>query len=176
MNRSLARYTVSVFIVLAWLKPFPGYGQFLTVQIDVEPEVETLIERHLDFGEIASNSGLQSIEGGSPNMGIFKIRALRTQRLILSLEADQELISENPEDSATIPLHIEASYTHNGVEDYQASTPLADSREMIIIEGTPRNPLAAWSGVYLYIYGDLDIGNIPIGNYTGTIILSVIYE
>jgi hypothetical protein len=80
----------------------PASAQFLNIQIDVDPEVETLVEQDLDFGQVVAGSGFQPIPPGSPSMGIFRIRALRTQRLLISLEADERW-------STPIPLSATAS-------------------------------------------------------------------
>lgn len=163
-------------IFLFFCIPVSVSGQFLNVQIDVIPEIETLVEQPLDFGQIVTNSGLQQIELGDPNMGIFRIRALRAQRLFISLDSDEELRSQNPGNSQTIPIELQASYTQNGIDNYQSSTPLSSLFEDIVIESPPEEPLSAWSSAYIYIYGNIDVGNVPAGTYRGEIVLTVIYE
>lgn len=151
-------------------------SQFLDIQIDIEPEVETIVDRSLDFGQIVSGSGYQEIPLGSPGMGIFQIRALRTQRLLISLNADDELSHSDSDISQTIPIELNASYTQNGLDDYRSSVPLSSVLENIVIEGPPQNPTATWSSIFLYIYGGLNLGDVPPGTYTGQVTLTVIYE
>ena len=151
-------------------------SQFLDIQIDIEPEVETIVDRSLDFGQIVSGSGYQEISLGSPGMGIFQVRALRTQRLLISLDSDDELSHSDPSISQTIPIELNASYTQNGLDDFRNSVPLSSVLENIVIEGPPQNPTATWSSIFLYISGGLNLGDVPAGTYTGQVTLTVIYE
>ena len=148
----------------------------MPIQLDVNPLVETLVEQSLDFGQVIAGSGFQEIPLGSPAMGIFKVRALRTQQLIISLDADSELTHSDPEINDVIPIQLNASYTGNGVNDYRTSTPLSGLIGSIAIGAPPQNPDAAWSSLYIYIFGGLDLGFVPAGIYRGEVTLTVIYE
>lgn len=109
-------------------------------------------------------------------MGIFQVRALRTQRILISLESDQVLRHQDPNVEASIPIELSASFTNNGVEDYRTSEPFSSFTETIVLEGPPQNPTATWSSIFVYVYGGINIGNIPTGTYTGDVVLTVIYE
>ena len=159
-----------------FLLPASVNGQFLNIQIDVEPEVDTRVEQSLDFGEIMTGEGLQQIQLGSPNMGIFHIRALRTQRLLVSLDADTELTHESSSINATVPIQLYANYTNDGVDNYLNSEEMGSTLETIVVEAPPHSPESVWSSMYLYIYGDIDMGNVPTGVYRGEVVLTVIYE
>tara|TARA_R100001143_G_C3361305_1_gene136536 strand:- start:52547 stop:53068 length:522 start_codon:yes stop_codon:yes gene_type:complete len=166
---------ISLFLLfLLW--PSESQGQFLNIQIDVEPSVDTVVEQQLDFGQMIAGSGLQEIPLGSPNMGVFHIRALRTQRMLISIDADPALVHANPNINASIPMEIFANYTNNGIDNFRASDALSDELEMIIVESPENNPEATWSGIYIYIYGSIDLRNVPLGTYSGNIILTVVYE
>lgn len=148
----------------------------MNIQIDIEPEVNTTIEQSLNFGQIVTNSGQINIGLGDVNMGIFKISALRTQRLLISLEHSDELRSVSSRNLATIPFDIQAAYTNFGVNDYRQSTSLSSAIEEVLIEGPPANPTATWSSAYIYIYGSLDIGTVPSDVYVGEVQLTIVYE
>lgn len=163
-------------IFLLLFLPGLAAAQFLNIQLDVEPEVETIVEQPLDFGQLVTNSGRQAINIGDVNMGVFKLRTLRTQQLILQLETDSELIHSDSGVQQTIPIELQASYTNNGVNDYRTSTPFGENMQDVVIEGTPENPQTTWSGMYIYVYGSIEIGNVPAGTYQGEIVLTVIYE
>jgi hypothetical protein len=162
--------------ILLSLLPLIGQTQSLNIQIDVEPEVETTVERSLDFGQVITGMGLQTIPPGSPNMGVFQIRALQTQRLIIQMESDGELTHEDPDILDTIPIELQAAYTNFDLEDFELSTPLNDIGQSIVLESQPNNPSSAWSSLYIYVFGNVEIGNIPEGVYTGEVVLTVIYE
>jgi hypothetical protein len=163
-----------LLLFLIW--PVESRSQFLNIQIDVEPSVDTVVEQRLDFGQLIAGSGLQQIPLGSPNMGVFHIRALRTQRMLISIDADPALIHSNPNISATIPMEIFANYTNDGIDNYRASNALSSDLELIIVETPDNNPNAIWSGIYIYIYGSIDLRNVPLGIYSGQIVLTVVYE
>jgi len=156
--------------------PVSLQAQFLDIQIDVNPEMDTRVIQPLNFGQLMTGTGYHQIQLGSPNMGIFHVRALRTQRLLLNLSADNELEHNNPEIEATIPIELYANYTNFGIDNYRQSTQMGSFLEDIVIEGPPNNPEAAWSGLYIYIYGNIQLGNVPSGLYTGEIVLTIIYE
>ncbi len=167
---------ITFFAILVFLIPGSIAAQFLNIQLDVEPEVETLVEQPLNFGEVITNSGRQVINLGDENMGIFRINALNAQHLILQLQSDEQLVHTDEEIEQAIPIEIEASFTNNGENDYRTSTQLDQNFSDITIEAPPQNPEAVWSAMYLYIYGSITIGDVPAGTYRGEIILTVIYE
>ena len=163
-------------ILLFLIRPSESHSQFLNIQIDVEPSVDTVVQQRLDFGQMIAGSGLQEIPLGSPNMGVFHIRALRTQRMLISIDADAALIHTNPNISASIPMQIYANYTNDGIDNFRARNALSDQLELIIVEAPENNPEAVWSGIYIYIYGSIDLRNVPLGIYSGEIVLTVVYE
>lgn len=163
-------------LLLILIQPAESQAQFLNVQIEVEPSVDSVVQQRLDFGQLIAGSGLQDIPLGSPNMGVFHIRALRTQRMMISIDADSQLSHANPNITASIPMEIYANYTNDGIDNYRASNALSDQLEMIIVETPDNNPDAAWSGIYIYIYGSIDLRNVPLGTYLGEIVLTVVYE
>lgn len=165
-----------LLLLLPVLQSVQVQAQFLNIQIDVEPSVDTDVEQRLDFGQLVGGSGVQEIPLGSPNMGVFHIRALRTQRMMISINADRELVHQNPNITASIPMQIFGNYTNDGVDNFRNSTALSDELEMIIVEPPPGNPESVWSGIYIYIYGAIDLRNVPLGTYSGDIVLTVVYE
>jgi hypothetical protein len=162
--------------ILFLIFPFSGLSQSLNVQIDVAPEVQTTVVKDLDFGQVIAGLGSQSIPAGSPNMGIFRVRALRTQSVILQMDADEELIHENPDILDSIPVELQAAYTNFGMEDFELSTPMNNLGESIVLESSNSNPSSEWTSLYIYIFGNVDIGNVREGVYTGEVVLTVIYE
>lgn len=163
-------------LLLFLLYPFAGYAQNMPIQLDVNPLVETLVEQSLDFGQVIAGSGFQEVPLGSPAMGIFKIRALRTQQLLISLDSDRELRHSNPEIDDVIPIQLNANYAGNGMNDYRTSSPLSGLMGNIAIGAPPQNPDAAWSSIYVYIFGGIDLDFVPAGVYRGEVTLTVIYE
>lgn len=138
--------------------------------------MDTVVEQSLHFGQVVSGAGQVRIQLGDPNMGVFRVSAIRAQRLLISLEHSAELRSRTSGNPATIPFDIEASYTNFGVNDYRESVPLSSNIQEMIIEAPPSAPNATWSSAFVYVYGTLDIGNIPNDVYVGEIQLTIVYE
>jgi hypothetical protein len=109
-------------------------------------------------------------------MGIFRIDALRTQKILMSLEVPEYLRQEFGPESARIPVELFAAFSNFGEENWRTAQPFRTPLQEIIIESPQDNPEAIWSSAYIYIYGMIDIGTIPEGVYTGDIVLSIIYE
>ncbi len=175
-KKGLPGITLLILTLSFWLIPIIGFSQSLNVQIDVDPEVQTTVERNLDFGQVIAGMGLQSVLPGSNNMGVFRIRALRTQRVIIQMDADEVLMHENPDILDSIPIDLQAAYTNFGMDDFEFSTPLSDIGESVILETASNNPTSAWSSLYIYVFGNVEIGTVREGVYTGEVVLTVIYE
>lgn len=172
----IKKVIVLFIILLPAVQSVQIQAQFLNLEIEIEPSVDTTVEQRLDFGQLVAGAGLQEIPLGSPNMGVFHIRALRAQRLLISIYADSELIHENPNINTNIPLQIFGNYTNDGIDNFRYSNALTDELEMIIVEPPPGSPDSVWSGIYIYIYGSIDLRNVPLGMYNGEIVLTVVYE
>ncbi|MCC5914564.1 MAG: hypothetical protein JJU46_09340 [Balneolaceae bacterium] len=170
------KFLITLIPLFILALPLTAEAQYMDVQINVEPEVLTSVEQDLDFGLLITGTGFQEIPLGSPSMGIFRIRALQTQSLILNIEYEGELRSTDPDIVETIPFELNASYTSDNRNDFRESRPMNGATEEIIIEQSNRNPDSEWSGVYLYMYGGIMLGNIPPGSYRGDIVLTVIYQ
>ena len=165
-----------LFVLFTFLNIYDGYGQFINVEINIEPEVNTTVEQSLNFGQAVIGSGLVEIPLGSPNMGVFQIRALRAQQLLLSIEMDDDLVHENPNIDTKIPFNLRANYANSGVNDYRQSIPFGEALQAIIVNPPQQSPDAVWSSIFVYVYGNLNIGNVPIGTYRGEVLLTIVYE
>lgn len=174
MNRNRWTYRCCSILIGLALLPAAAAAQFLNLQIEVDPEMDIVVERPLDFGQIIANTGLVQIDLGHPGMGIFAIRAIRTQRMFLSLRQWGYL--EHPELDDRIPVELMLSYNENGINDFRESRPVESDSEEIIIQPSPGSPDDTWSTAYLYVYGNIDVANIPAGMYTGNAVLHIEYE
>lgn len=153
-------------------------AQFINLQLKIEPELSATVEQNLDFGTLISNSGRTEIQLGDVNMGVFSIRALHTQNVYLNLQYPDVLLHDNPGISEEIPLQLSMSYNNTGNNNAVNSLPLAANSGFIsiheITELDSRNDI--WKQMYIYVYGAIEVGNIPNGVYTGEIVLSVDYD
>lgn len=152
-------------------------AQFIHFQMSVEPELSTDVVQNLDFGNSMINSGVQRIEKGSPNMGILEIRGLHTQTVAVTLDSPQELQHSNPDIEQNISTTLEAFYTPS-IDDISQSLPFSGNNAWFTIGGedSPSSNKQPWQSAYVYIYGDLSIGDVPEGTYNGTLVLTVEYQ
>ncbi len=168
---------ISFFFILFLFHAKVLTAQFINLQIQVESEISTTVEQDLDFGSLVSNVGEQTIELGDVRMGIFSIRAYHTQTIFVQLNTPEFLSHPNPAVSENIPLYLNVAYNNSGVNDSNRSIPLQGNSGYIEMSpSTTTRTNDIWKIFYLYIYGYIDIGNIPNGEYSGSVQLVVAYD
>ena len=168
-----------IYILLLFISLSPlTQAQFINLQLKIEPELSTTVEQDLDFGILVSNSGRTEIQLGDVNMGVFSIRAFHTQNVYLDLQYPEVLRNENPAISEEIPLQLSMSYNNTGNNNAINSTPLTQNNGLVSIhENTElENQNDIWKQMYIYVYGAIEVGNIPNGVYSGEIVLLVDYD
>ncbi|MFA5667816.1 MAG: DUF4402 domain-containing protein [Balneolaceae bacterium] len=169
------RSTKVLLILLGAILPQSLFAQFINLQITIEPELSVEVERALDFGQVISNSGIKEINIGDINTGIFSIRAIRSQSLYFELTyPDALFMVDNRIDN--IPLKLQTSYNNSGDINISNAQILSNNSGIINVGGTTNNSGALWRKLYLYVYGSIDVGNIPNGVYSGTIVLYIDYD
>jgi len=173
-----ARHIVPLIILLAgWtMQTETAQAQYIHFSMTVRPELSTDVIQNLDFGTYTINSGVQSIEKGNPNMGIFQIRALGNQSLIVTLNAPDFLRHEDRSIDSRIPLRLQASYTNNGIRDVERSKRMVDNQAWFPIgDRRPNGSSWRWETAYIFIYGQVEIGKVVQGDYVGQLVLNVEY-
>ncbi|MGD8749358.1 MAG: hypothetical protein PVI44_12920 [Balneolaceae bacterium] len=159
-------------LLLACVLASPSYAQFIDLNINIDAKLTAKTERPLDFGSLVTNSGRQSIDFGSLKMGIFSITALEKQVLLVKLNKPTELHHNDPAIKGTIPLQLYSRYGYS-IQNYGDSVPLPEATNTINVKtNSEPNP---WNTIYIFMYGSIDIGNIPDGEYSSTIVLNVEY-
>ncbi|SMO82094.1 hypothetical protein [Gracilimonas mengyeensis] len=176
----MIKYAVHIlFLILVGICWTPAEAQFVNLQIRVEPELSAEVQQELDFGTQITNSGRSQIGLGDVNMGIFSIRAYYTQNVYLNLTFPDALIHSNPAIDQEIPMELSISYNNSGLNRPSESTPLPSEGGLVAIHENTTNLTSTsdiWKEMYIYVYGYIDIGNIPNGEYTGDIVLTVDYD
>ena len=172
MIRTFAKI-LSLFFVL--ILPQALSAQFMNIQISIEPELSAEVEQVLTFGNVISNSGILEIKLGDLSTGIFSIRAIRSQSLYIQLIHPNALLRvNNPTDQ--IPLSLQISYNNSGNNNVSNAQVLEGSSGAIIIDGSEKNSGEFWLKLYLYLYGYIDVGNVPNGIYKGDVVLFISYD
>lgn len=149
-----------------------GYAQFIDLQLNIDPEIVARTEQPLNFDTLATNSGRQMIELGSINMGIFSITALENQMLLVTLDKPAELKHEDASIDDSIPLELYSRYGYS-IQNYDNSYPLPETTGNIKVE--PNSAPGLWNSVYIFMYGEIEIGDVSGGTYSSEIVLIVEY-
>ena len=148
-------------------------AQTVRFNMDVQPELGVEVLQDLNFGTVVTNSGTHQIGLGNPQMGIFKIRALAAQSAILTLQKPKRLTPSNDQDTTnTIPLTLDAAYSPEA-SNYQDYLPFANEELRITLDSDNEQ---VWDTGYVYIFGNIDVGDISPGSYSGTLVLNVVYQ
>jgi hypothetical protein len=173
----MKRICTAFVVIFVAAVPAILQAQFVHFQMNVEPELSAEVVQNIDFGEFITNSGLQRIEKGSPSMGIFEIRGLQSQNVSVTLDPPEKLIHTNPDIEQQIPVSLEAAYTSNNTQDInQADDFIGNNAWFTIGEDTRINRNQSWQSAFVYIYGTLNIGDVPEGTYEATLLLTVEYQ
>jgi hypothetical protein len=166
-------FTVACLLILSlFVVPHNAHAQFIDVSLNVDSKLTASTERALDFGTLTANSGRQTIQLGSPNMGIFSITALENEMLLVTLTKPTQLRHEDAGIGRVVPLELVARYGYS-LQNIQNSSLLPEAVSKIKVE--PNTDPSPWNNIYIFIYGTVNIGNIPDGNYYNDIILNVEY-
>ncbi len=152
----------------------PSEAQTLRFNMDVQPELGVEVLQDLNFGTVVTNSGTHQIGLGNPQMGIFKIRALAAQSAILTLEKPVRLTQSAGQDTTdSVQLNLDAAYSPEP-SNYQDYLPFANDRLRITLSSD--NDDQVWVTGYVYIFGNIEVGDISPGSYAGTLVLNVVYQ
>ncbi|MBR9916826.1 hypothetical protein GYB29_03855 [bacterium] len=177
----MIKSSILIFISFIWvtIDLLPAHSQFINLRLKIEPELNVSVEQSLDFGNVVSNSGYREVQLGDVRMGVFSIRAYYTQNIQINISVPQELININPAITERIPLQLEASYNNSGLNNINNAVPLTNNQGLIsIYDGDEHLATSGdvWQEMFLYVYGGIDVGNIPNGIYTAEVVVSVTYE
>lgn len=153
-------------------------AQFINLQLKIEPELSAAVEQNLNFGTQVTNSGKTEIQLGDVNMGVFSIKAFHTQNVYLNLNYPNFLTNNTTGAEAEIPLELNLAYNNTGNNNPNNANTLSPSGGFVSIheytELESRNDV--WKQMYLYVFGSIEVGNIPNGTYTADIVLSINYD
>ena len=152
----------------------PARGQTVRFNMEVQPELGVEVLQDLDFGTVVSNSGRQQIELGEVRMGVFKIKALATQSAVLSLQKPDTLMGG--QNGGHIPISIEAAYASEPRNYTNIQSFTNNQLRVTLGDGNGRAESPNWENGYVYIYGSITVGEVPQGDYSGTLVLNVTYQ
>lgn len=127
----------------------------------------------LNFGTVFQNQGLVQIVLDDPNMVVFSIEGepKTSVRVILTAPSDLQLDASN-----TMPFTLRGAYSNS-------NSGQINTNQAVVINGNTSTfmmPKAKGQDItsfaYLYLYGDITVGNVNAGLYSGTINVFIEYE
>jgi hypothetical protein len=174
MNKSIFILILAASMAL-YAAPEHVLGQYITVELEIPAEVDADVLQSLDFGTLISNSGTHRVDLGHPDMGIFSLRVLQAQSMLFNLQLPDYLEHSSPDTPARIPISLEAAYTNTGVDDPGLAQLITSPYEEVVM-ALPDNPGRVWATAFIFLFGEVEVGDVPDGTYRGEIILNVEYE
>ncbi len=205
MKQSSIYYTIHAIIVLVLLMMRPGGVQAQQVDFGLYAEegitLTPLVPDELDFGDRLSGEGLFSIDLQEEEAVVIEIEGVAyldvtvtltppTNNFIL-LEGNEEHLND---ENRRIPLTVNMAYYNRGQENIDIPTAKQQAVEVPGHMATfqirrrpggppgppPVPPHAGYTPptatAYLFIYGDINVGDVNAGPYSGIIDVHVEYS
>lgn len=169
-SKNILALLASYWLLL--ILPITLKAQFIDLNLEIEPEVTAETQRSLTFGTIATNTGRHSVSLGDINMGIFSITALERQELLISINKPNSLSHNDSEVKQTIPIELFARYGFS-YDNFRDSNVLSGTTNNIFMEQD--GEAGPWNTMYIFIYGAIEVRNIPTGIYNAQVVLNVEY-
>lgn len=166
------------FLLFVFISLYPIYTQAQTVNynMEVQPELSVQVLQNLNFGTVITNSGKQQIDLGDNRMGVFEIRALAAQSVLISLEKPKHLEAGPNGNTDQIPLSLQAAYSSRA-NNYDNIIPFSDDNLRTVLESIDDlENSSAWETGYVFIFGDITVGDVIPDSYSATLILNVVYQ
>lgn len=167
-------YFLFLLAVIVPLRSAPA--QSVQFSMNVQPELGIEVLQDLNFGTVISNSGTQRISLGESRMGIFKLKALSAQSAVLNIQKPEYLHSDASNGGDNIPVTINAAYTKNPTEYSDVMHFRDNTLQISLGEDDPSALSPSWETGYVFIYGEVFVGPVTQGAYSGTLTLNVTYQ
>lgn len=176
----LKSFTVTI---LLFFLPFclKAQGMSIVVHAPLNVSMTNITDGVLDYGSLLPNEGLVEIPLIDSRTEIIRIQARSFNNVNVTITAPQNL-QLNP--SNTLPFTLGAAYANQCSENTSQAIPFPGgntaSFEMVDggfwqkIFGCGNRPY--YAEAYIYIYGDINVGNVNAGTYSGIINVYVEYD
>ena len=182
--QNLAKSIIILFAVISFV--FPQSIQF---SIYVDSELTATTEQDLNFGDfIIVGQGLTEVNLGDSNMGKFRITGNEEMDIIITMVAPANLTRQEG-GTDVIPLTLNLAYNNKGADNSAQAVTIAGSTVRIPMKarvgGRPAGPpptpphsgyIPAEVDVFLYIFGDINVGSVAAGSYTATVSITIEYD
>lgn len=171
------KFILPITLFVLAMSAATSQAQFMNLNMEVEPEISVRVIQDLNFGSFISNTGMQRIEKHNPNIGIFEIRVFGNQNVAISLNMPDSLSNSDSSVREHVPLNLKASYSNTQNQSAASSILINDNRASFPIKDTNvASGARQWQQAYIYIFGEVLIGDVPQGEYSASLVLSVEYQ
>lgn len=163
------------------------HAQTIQFSVHVSSSIDAVKDQDMDFDMLTTGSGLHEINLGDSGMGKFAITGNEELDVIVTMTSDPNL-EHTGISTDVIPFTLEFAYANRGADDInQAIVATGGVARFQLLKretgpaGVPPTPPSALhiptqATAYIYIYGNMTVGSIDPGSYTGNVDLSVIYD
>jgi len=193
MNRYLFICTLALSYVFFGQKTWAqtiDFSKYSNYELSLAEQSNT----DLDYGTVISGEGVRNIVLADAK--ILSITGVKFLDVIVDIQADQALTLNGSGSSSTderIPYTMQAAYSNQGTSpNYSAARFMNVSANAATATfplsgrngGPPAPPpvpphkgyKAPTATAYLYLYGQINVGNVKAGNYNGQITVTVTYD
>ena len=162
---------IAIFVIMACL-PTILSAQFVQLRLDIKPKTTVNAKQMLNFGSLPVNSGTTTINLGDPNMGVFSIRAVKSQTLLINYINPSQLNHRNTEIEEHLPLQLDIDLGYSNDRFNDTST-LSESLQTITIQ--ENDDKSFWNMLYVFLYGSVTVGDVPARRYKNNIVIDIHY-
>lgn len=173
--------------ILLLMLPLGLQAQMLALNVEAPPEltVTVLSDGVLEYGNLFQNQGLVQIPLMDPGTEVISIEGHFNRSVTVTITPPPAL---QLDPSNTLPFTLGAAYANNEENNKADATLFAGNTATFEIRqgggGPPRGGGGRGRGgggqptatAYLYIYGDITVGNVNAGFYSGMINVNVEYD
>lgn len=145
--------------------------QMSLIQIVVPyPGLTISVNQDINFGKLASNSGKVVVKKEGANAGRFTLTGVyHLLPIYMWIQAPRMLFGETD----SIGYMAKASYNDLS-NNVSTSSDIPTSGDNVVTMTLQANQ-EGWTGfAYVYLFGSVDVGNVPSGVYTGTVEITLV--
>lgn len=170
---------ILLFPVFLLIKPVKAQDLAFNIEAPQDIVVTPLNDGILNFGSVFPNDGLVQILLSDPEVEVLSIEGHFNKEVTVTLSPPNNLQLDA---NYSIPFTLRAAYANEGENDVNQAKNISGTSATFPIydqeSGGVLPPVRGGGGpltatAYLYIYGDIDVGFVAAGTYSGTINITV---
>ena len=175
------KFRITLILLFMIISSGPSYSQFINLSFEVESEVVAEVMNPLSFGQVIPNIGLIRIPLGDPDMGVFSVSGPRNIVVEMNMDIPNYLEFNDGNNDFRIPMDLEVSLANRNENNIEHAEPVHDHNIRFSLYDDPVGEQlpdisATIATAFIYVYGQIEIGDIPAGTYDADVYLTVEYE